>query len=120
MKKKKCATVAIGATIIFAAMAIGIFIGGQTRGAILRVPSEPAHGIEAPDDSGVNPSSKIHLNTATEEELMTLPSIGEKRAKAIVQYREDIGGFQSLYQLEGVKGIGEKILEQILPYLTLE
>ncbi len=111
---------AVAATILFSAMAVGISIGVHNREAKVRLPAESVSGIGLPASDSTNKIPTIHLNTATEEELMTLPNIGEKRAKAIVEYREDIGGFASVYQLEAVNGIGEKILEDILPYLTLE
>lgn len=64
-------------------------------------------------------SGKINLNTATAEELMELPGIGEKLSAAIVTYREQIGTFTSIWQLDGVPGIGEKTIQRIEPYLTL-
>ncbi|MEI3220322.1 MAG: ComEA family DNA-binding protein [Lachnoclostridium sp.] len=60
---------------------------------------------------------RVNLNLAGEEELMTLPGIGEKKAQAIISYRESHGGFQSteeLMEVEGIKtGIYEKIKDRI-------
>ncbi len=120
LSRKNRAVVAVSATALFAAMAVGVCIGIENREAKVRLPGEPVSGIVAPQKDSASKIPTVHLNTATEKELMALPNIGEKRAKAIVQYREDIGGFESVYQLEAVKGIGEKILEDILPYVTLE
>ena len=61
----------------------------------------------------------IDLNNATVDELMLLPSIGEVRAKAIVEYREENGPFRYVEDLRGVKGIGEGILAQIMDYVTV-
>ncbi len=63
---------------------------------------------------------KININTATEKELADiLPGIGEKKAHAIVEYREYAGGFRSVDELLEVDGIGAALLEKIRPYCVL-
>jgi competence protein ComEA len=62
----------------------------------------------------------LNLNTASAEQLTALPNIGPKTATAIVNKRNELGGkFKSVDQLLEVKGIGEKKLEAIKPFLTL-
>lgn len=62
----------------------------------------------------------INLNTATADQLADfLPGIGEVKAKAIVEYRENIGGFTSVSQLLNVKGIGQKTYDKIKSYCTV-
>ena len=61
----------------------------------------------------------ININTATREELETLPSIGEVRAQAILAYREEHGGFRTTDELMEVSGIGEKIFADISPHITV-
>ena len=61
----------------------------------------------------------ININTATASELMQLDGIGEVRAQAIVQYREEHGSFKSLDELVNVKGIGEKTLEKNREKITV-
>ena len=56
---------------------------------------------------------KVHLNAATREELMTLTGIGEKKADAIIRYRESNGGFQSVDELMQVEGIKEGTYNKI-------
>ena len=52
---------------------------------------------------------KIDINKATEEDLVALPGIGIKTARAIVAYSEVIGGYKSLEQLRLVRGVGDKV-----------
>ena len=62
---------------------------------------------------------RINVNTAGYYDLMRLPGIGEKRARAILDWREEHGGFSAPEQLLEIRGIGEKILEGLLPYIEL-
>lgn len=62
---------------------------------------------------------KINVNTATQEELQSLSGIGASTAAAIVNYREQMGEFDSLDSLLEVKGIGEKKLAKLSEQLTV-
>lgn len=62
----------------------------------------------------------LDLNTATAEDLTALPGIGEVLAGRIVAYREANGAFTSVDELLKVDGIGEKRVEAIRDYITLE
>lgn len=63
----------------------------------------------------------VNINTASADELSSmLKGIGEKRAAAIVAYREDNGPFKTVEQLQSVKGVGEKVLEQNLGNLSVK
>jgi competence protein ComEA len=59
------------------------------------------------------------LNQASAAELSVIPGIGPKTALAILEYRKSHGLFLDLKELVHVKGIGEKKLERIAPYLIL-
>lgn len=61
----------------------------------------------------------VNINTATVQELCTINGIGEKRAEAIVQYRQQIGGYTSVEQIKNIQGIGDSIYAQVSPYLTV-
>ena len=64
-------------------------------------------------------SGKISLNTATIDELMMLPGIGEAKAEAIIKYREEVGAFQNIEELKEVNGIGDAIFDQIKESITI-
>jgi len=67
------------------------------------------------------PDNTVCINTASADELAAaLPGIGPQKAKAIVDYREAIGGFNSVDEMMEVKGIGPATLERIRPYCVLE
>ena len=75
----------------------------------------PALGEEtAYTPSGTSEESAVlDLNIATAEQLMSLPGIGEAKATAIVSYREEVGRFDNVEDLLGVRGIGDAIVEGI-------
>ena len=54
----------------------------------------------------------ININTADKETLMAIKGVGEKRAEAIIMYREKNGPFTSLDQLTNIKGVGNSFLEK--------
>ncbi|MFH6616453.1 helix-hairpin-helix domain-containing protein [Streptococcus suis] len=65
-------------------------------------------------------TSLVNLNTATEADLQTISGIGAKRAADIIAYREANGRFKSVDDLNNVSGIGDKTMESIRPYVTVE
>jgi competence protein ComEA len=62
----------------------------------------------------------VNLNTATATELAGLKGIGPAKAQAIVEHREKNGQFKSIDDLKLVRGIGDKMLEQLRPQLTVD
>lgn len=62
----------------------------------------------------------ISLNSATKEQLMQLSGIGESKAQAILDYRQEHGRFAAIEELKQVSGIGERLFEQIKGQVTLD
>ena len=70
----------------------------------------------SPDKFNYHPlelTSKIELNSATLEELSTLPGIGDAKGQSIIAFREKYGNFAAVSELLYVPGIGESIFSQI-------
>ncbi|MHC6645963.1 ComEA family DNA-binding protein [Alteromonas sp. HB246098] len=67
-----------------------------------------------------NLQQRIDLNSATVEQLISLPGVGQSKAKAIIKYREEVGPFLEVAQLTQVKGIGEKMLSKIENYVRVK
>lgn len=79
---------------------------------------QPEEQQKQPDS--LLPGEKININTADEYDLQRLPGIGEKRARDIITYREQQGGFHSVEELDQVSGIGPAILKGLLEYACVE
>jgi len=65
------------------------------------------------------PLQAVNINTASQAQLETLPGIGPVKAQAILDWRAAHGSFSNVYQLLEVKGIGEKTMENLLPYVVV-
>jgi competence protein ComEA len=64
------------------------------------------------------PQGKVNLNTATVEQLASLPGVGDALAARIVEYRQKSGGFKAAQELMNVKGIGEKNFGKLEAHIT--
>jgi competence protein ComEA len=62
----------------------------------------------------------VNVNTATVDQLVLLPGIGESRANALIQARKQRGGFKTVNELLDVKGIGEAGLAKLRPHVALQ
>lgn len=106
---KKADRWALIATAVFLILISGLYFSGH---------GHEKHGYEG---AAASPVSKyqININTATVEELLSLDSLGEKTAQAIIRYREENGAFQSIEEIQNVKGIGEKKFSLWKEYITV-
>lgn len=101
----------------------GMESGGQTQtGGEGQTPAggnaaASAGALEVPAPV-VSQEGKVNVNTAGARELMDLPGIGEKKAQAMIDYRNREGAFRNLSDLGKVKGIGPKMLEKLKPLVV--
>lgn len=72
------------------------------------------------EEVNLQEDSKIRLNSATKELLMTLPGIGESKAMEIIAYREEHGGFREKEELMNISGIKEGTYNKIKDEIVLE
>jgi len=64
------------------------------------------------------PSAPVDVNTASAAELQAIPGIGKALAQRIIEFREKNGPFDQVDDLVKVRGIGEKSIVRLKPYLT--
>ena len=79
---------------------------------------QPARTL-IPAGSAQKGSTPVNINTATAEELQSLPRIGPAMAQRIIAWREAHGGFRSVDELDAVPGIGPSMLENLRPLVTV-
>jgi competence protein ComEA len=84
------------------------------------VPRQGAAGVAGVTSAGeAGPAAKVHLNTATLEELDTLPGVGPVTAQKILDYRDEHGAFGSIDELDAVPGIGPARLAELRELVEL-
>lgn len=62
----------------------------------------------------------VNINVDNQEKLMTLPGIGESKAKAIIRYREENGKFSSIEDIKNVSGIGDATYANLKDMIVVE
>lgn len=86
-----------------------------TDGEKIYVPTAvPFNGQAEMNDDGL-----VNINTADEDELMTLNGVGQSRADAIIAYREEHGRFEKIEDLKNVAGIKEGLFSKIKDHIKV-
>lgn len=97
---------------------------GASQGASQGGGSQPQRTLNPSGGTGTTGTSaasqgSVNINTATAEQLQSLPRIGPAMAQRIITWREAHGGFRSVDELDAVPGIGPTLLETLRPLVTV-
>lgn len=74
---------------------------------------------ESKNSGQTDDPNKVNINTASKEELMTLPGIGEAKALAILAYRQEHGSFSSIEEIKKVEGIKEAVFSKMKDFIEI-
>ena len=111
----------LAVTAAFLVFAGGYFLGGRGSDEPYTVDVQTVRADAAEGEAAVSVRpSLVNINTATAEQLQSLPGIGAVHARNIVADREANGPFRIPEDLMRVSGIGEGTLSDILDYITVE
>lgn len=127
MKLNKAEIAAIVITLIFITLTIISPLWDSNASAIVTISAGNPASAEDSDllasptqTSEASPQSSVNINTATVQELCSLPAIGETLAKRIIAYRDEHGLFNSIDEIMSVEGIGAKTYEDIKSNITVD
>lgn len=122
ISSKRAVIISLAAALLFSAAAlVKNLIPPQAPE--IRARAVEVEEIMSGSESGTRklfPGETLNINTASADELMSLPGIGEVLAAAIVDYRQENGDFAAVEDIMKVKGIGEKRFEALRDYITIE
>jgi competence protein ComEA len=91
-------------------------VGALVIGLIVGLFLQPLLSLQAGGKAG---DQKVNINTATLEQLQTLPRIGPAIAQRILDFRKENGNFKRIEDLLKVRGIGEKVFNQLKDLITV-
>lgn len=86
---------------------------------VTSITNETVTEKESADTETAKVNYPLNINTATLEELMTIDGLGEKRASAIIEYRNYLGKYSSVEQIMEIEGFGEETYQKVAGYLTV-
>ncbi|PKO00699.1 MAG: hypothetical protein CVU42_02400 [Chloroflexi bacterium HGW-Chloroflexi-4] len=90
---------------------LNLTLNHRNQNEIVKINSRQV--VETITDSPFTVIEKINLNQATLNQLVTLPGIGEAKARAIIDFREKYGDFENVSELTYVSGIGNTLIKSI-------
>jgi competence ComEA-like helix-hairpin-helix protein len=112
---------------VFAVLLLFASMGGTWHLASAAPPPMLAAATPGPDEgerpmkkSSKDLTGKLNLNTASEQQLMMLPTVGPAKAERIVTWRKKNGGFKRTADLRRVKGFGYKTFKRLEPFLDVK
>lgn len=125
--KKSAILIMLSLTLVFAAFVAGFYVGRNYDKPSVQISGIPTHSASAstpaeattPLPTSTAPGFPIDINSATLEQFISLPGIGEVLAQRILDYRNEYGPFEKAEDLMNVSGIGEKKLAGIIEYITV-
>ena len=88
-------------------------------GEQIYIPYRSRNATEVSDGATNATDGRINLNSATLEELTTLPGIGDAKAASILAYREEHGSFASIEEIKNISGIKDGVYTKIEAYITV-
>ncbi|WP_342007964.1 helix-hairpin-helix domain-containing protein [Bacillus sp. YBsi01] len=89
-------------------------------GTVVYIPSKGEEENRPKTAAGEKEDAPVNINTATLDELQAISGVGQKKAEAIIAYREENGRFQTAEDLMKVSGFGEKSFERIKTSITVK
>lgn len=89
-------------------------------GQKIKVPILQINAMGESDSKATQADGLVNINTAQEESLMTLNGVGSSRAKDIISYRENNGGFKSVEEIKNVPGIKDGLYNKIKDRITVD